>query len=309
LGSLNESLLTHYWSNDTWKENREYADGEPFEYTAGNQFRKKDVHVGDTIYGITVSKGDLYVCGKTVVGLVRTKKDAAQRLDPYPARDHLFASKATRMNFYKKVPESVAQRLRCLDAHGSKPLRFVAPGKLDRQTLRGVRELDARSAPLLDSVLPALSAMAEEQKLSPTDNGNSQAGRRGKKGAGFGSPEMNREVERASIRAVKKWYTSRGWRVDDHQKENHGYDLLCVKDNAEEHVEVKGVRGEQPSFPITVGEVKFARKNPTSKIIVVTSALSRKRRLLFYNGTEFDTAFKLNPLAYLARLREERVES
>ena len=66
---------------------------------------------------------------------------------------------------------------------------------------------------------------------------------------------------------------------------------------------MKGVRGGQPSFPITVGEVKFARKNPTSKIIVVTSALSRKRRLVFYNGTEFDTVFKLNPLAYLARLR------
>ena len=31
-------------------------------------------------------------------------------------------------------------------------------------------------------------------------------------------PEMNRKVEQASIRAVKRWYRSRGWRVDDHRR-------------------------------------------------------------------------------------------
>lgn len=123
-------------------------------------------------------------------------------------------------------------------------------------------------------------------------------------GAGFGSAEKNREVEKAAISFVTKQYKSQGWKVQSVEYEKKGYDLLCKKEQAEEHVEVKGVRGTKLSFIVTSGEIRQARENPRSVFCVVTSALD-KPQLSHYTGQEFIESFRLEELAFRASLRRE----
>lgn len=125
-------------------------------------------------------------------------------------------------------------------------------------------------------------------------------------GAGFGNPETNRKIERAAVSFVTHWYESRGWKVRSVEAEKRGYDLLCVKGAVEEHVEVKGMQGDLPSFIITVGEVRQARNNSNFVICVVTSALKRNPMLFRYVGEEFVKSFDLVPLAFRAILREDK---
>jgi hypothetical protein len=121
-------------------------------------------------------------------------------------------------------------------------------------------------------------------------------------GAGFGDPETNRKVERAAISFVTKWYQIHGWSVESVEGDKCGYDLRCVRNNAEEHVEVKGVQGGIPSFIITAGEVRQARINSLFTICIVTSALSNQPKMIRYSGGEFVSNFSLEPLSFRASL-------
>jgi hypothetical protein len=57
---------------------------------------------------------------------------------------------------------------------------------------------------------------------------------------------------------VKREYKQNGWNVESVEQDKCGYDLHCTKSSLEEHVEVKGIRGLDPSFIITAGEVRRA---------------------------------------------------
>ncbi|MBA2748309.1 MAG: DUF3883 domain-containing protein [Acidobacteria bacterium] len=124
-----------------------------------------------------------------------------------------------------------------------------------------------------------------------------------KAGAGFGNPETNRKVENAATSFVRKWYEERGWSVQSVEAEKCGYDLRCINDGLEEHVEVKGVQGEIPSFIITAGEVRQSKNNALFKICVVTCALSNQPKLFCYGGNEFANKFNLDPISFKASLR------
>ncbi len=122
-------------------------------------------------------------------------------------------------------------------------------------------------------------------------------------GAGFGNPETNRRVERAAVSYVTDWYEAKRWHVVSVEANKWGYDLLCKKGSIEEHVEVKGIQGSQPSFIITAGEVRQAQTNPLFVICAVTSALSNNRQMVRYVGEDFIRKFEITPLAYRATLR------
>jgi Domain of unknown function (DUF3883) len=117
-------------------------------------------------------------------------------------------------------------------------------------------------------------------------------------GAGFGDPAENKLVEEAAVKEVLKHYA--GWSVRDVQHDKCGFDLVCTKDAEVEQVEVKGVRGTELFFSITVGEVKQARENPNFVLIVVTSALSPSPILTKFSGAEFVQQFDLVAIQYRA---------
>lgn len=124
-----------------------------------------------------------------------------------------------------------------------------------------------------------------------------------KVGAGFGDPETNRKVERSAVSFVTDWYESRGWSVRSVEADKCGYDLCCIKNGSEEHVEVKGVQGEIPSCIITAGEVRQAQNNSLFIICIVTRALSNQPQLFRYAGNQFVSNFNLEPIAFRASLR------
>lgn len=119
-------------------------------------------------------------------------------------------------------------------------------------------------------------------------------------GALFGELENNKEVERAAVEHVECWYKQRQWNVKSVENEKKGYDLFCTKTLREECVEVKGVKGAIAKFIITAGEYREARENSNFVLCVVTSALSRTRRLERYSGPELQKHFKFREIAFRA---------
>jgi hypothetical protein len=153
------TAFTHYWKNDTFEQMRANGhEGEPLDHTAGNTFSNVGVKPGDSVYVITVKKGELFLVGRMKVSNIVHSNAEAERLlgyDVWPAADHLIANEneCTPMRFRRRVPLQIVQQLRFDSKTQPQPLKFTDSGRLDQQTLRGVRRLSRRSAELLDSVL------------------------------------------------------------------------------------------------------------------------------------------------------------
>jgi hypothetical protein len=142
--------FTHYWQNSTWRDLQARGDGESLKHIAGNLFKKRGVDVGDVVYVVTVLRGTLFLCGKLGVGKI---------CDVYQAAKDL----------------TVTANLRFVQPKGFAGLKFVLPGYLNQQTMRGVRQLEPSSAAELDSILPAMQVIkrrrpTNEYELHRTDS-------------------------------------------------------------------------------------------------------------------------------------------
>ncbi len=124
-----------------------------------------------------------------------------------------------------------------------------------------------------------------------------------KVGGGFGTSEINRQVEQAAIMFVGNDYKKRGWSVESVESQKCGYDLLCTKGTLQEHVEVKGIQGELLSFIITNGEVKQSRSDDKFILCAVTLTLSNPQSHRF-TASEFHEKFTLEAVSYRASLKQ-----
>lgn len=154
----------------------------------------------------------------------------------------------------------------------------------------------------IESVLP-LYRIANSEVILITNPQIAKDDGTKKTGAGFGSSETNQEVEQAAILYVTKDYEKRGWTVTSVESKKCGYDLVCVKDSSQEHVEVKGVQGDLVSFIITSGEVKQSQIDEFFFLCVVTSALSNPT-LHRFSGSEFCEKFALVSISYRASFKQ-----
>jgi hypothetical protein len=153
--------FTHYWKNTTWDNQvRGYAleSSKELDHTASNMFRDRGISKGDNVYIITVKRGQLFLLCKLTVGYVCGFEKAARLLKTenlWGADDHIVAESPApiRRKFDFPLPLTITEQLRFEGSGESKSPRFVKPGILDQQTLRGVRELDYGSAQLLDKFL------------------------------------------------------------------------------------------------------------------------------------------------------------
>src|SRR6266498_1960099 len=133
--------FTHYWQNSTWYRSQEWhAEGDLLNYTSGNLFTKRGVEIGDTVYVVTVLSGQLYLCGKLIVGRICNAHQAAKFLDReaeglWKASEHIVALAATPMRFDVEVPLALTAGLRFMTTKSSRPLKFAVLGQLDQQTL------------------------------------------------------------------------------------------------------------------------------------------------------------------------------
>ncbi len=143
-----------------------------------------------------------------------------------------------------KPVRTIGVRVRPLKEANSTVARIPAlqPGPI--RTLYPISRADA--AALLKAAGVHLKFSADEP-----DSKAEQAA----KGAGFGTPDQNKLVEKAAVRFVARHYRGQGCSVRDVSSENRGYDLLCKVSGEESHVEVKGARGEGQQFIITANEL------------------------------------------------------
>jgi len=103
-------------------------------------------------------------------------------------------------------------------------------------------------------------------------------------GAGFGSAEENRRVERAAISLIETHLTADGWKVRSVEAEKCGYDLSATRARETLHVEVKGIRGGEITFFLTANEYKHMFSDKYWQLAVVTRALSKKPVPRFFSA-------------------------
>jgi hypothetical protein len=116
------------------------------------------VAVGDYVYVVTVLSGRLFLLGRIEVGAILDQDQAEAILggDLWEADDHVVAKAGSENphRFRRGVPMEVAKGLRFMGGEGpAHTPELDSGGSLDRQTMRGVRELTASSAALLDSLI------------------------------------------------------------------------------------------------------------------------------------------------------------
>jgi hypothetical protein len=190
-----------------------------------------------------------------------------------------------------KPTRTIGVRVRALKEANARVARIPAlqPGPI--RTLYPISPRDART--LLKAAGVHLAHAGEEQPEAKAE--------RAVQGAGFGTPEQNKLVERAAIRHVKNHYKYLGWSVRDVSPENRGYDLLCKRSGEETHVEVKGARGDGQQFIITAREVSTWSNDKRFVLAFVGAALTAKPSLSFFPRAASQKEFVLRPLSYIAK--------
>ncbi len=125
-------------------------------------------------------------------------------------------------------------------------------------------------------------------------------------GAGFGTPEENRKVEKAAIRVATSHLAEDDWLVKSVESKKIGYDLHCIKNGSTLRVEVKGIRGNVPKFVLTVGEYKRALTDPLYALCIVTSALRKPHVFLIQQHNLLDH-LHIAPLTFKAEIAKKSI--
>jgi hypothetical protein len=159
--------------------------------------------------------------------------------------------------------------------------------------------LEDEQAPEIAAMVEAAPGVIDLARIEPVGP------RSGGRGAGFGNPLQNRLVERAAVALVTRRYVDAGWEVESVEAAGCGYDLDCRRGDAAEHVEVKGIQGDEQDFVLTAGEFRRAREDPAFVLVVVTSALSAAPVVSTYFRSDSLEAFNLNPIQYRASLKKK----
>ncbi len=121
-------------------------------------------------------------------------------------------------------------------------------------------------------------------------------------GAGFGSAENNKKVEKAAINSVTRRLKRDGWEVTSVESLAIGYDLVAKHGNKIRNIEVKGVSGSEPKFVITENEASASKSDDNWELWIVTDALSKKPTLQNFTASQFNKKFVLKPISYRAQL-------
>jgi len=146
--------------------------------------------------------------------------------------------------------------------------KFPIPraGGLGRSNVRYPLESDGseKEAPWIQDVLGFIDdyeggnilqnpELAEEDSAAVIEKALAQS-----KGQGFArTPDERRTLENYVMAAAKEYFTQNGFDVED-VSVKRSYDLLCVRDPIQLHIEVKGTTTNGDAIVLTKNEVKHA---------------------------------------------------
>src|SRR5438128_4711491 len=102
--------FTQYWQNETWRNS---SNERVVDHSAGNDFRRRGVKVGDHVYVVTNMAGRMYVAGKMSVAAITDQRTAERKLGRklWKADEHLIGQ-GTSMRFDREVPLPIVKQLR-----------------------------------------------------------------------------------------------------------------------------------------------------------------------------------------------------
>ena len=157
---------TCHWQFRYWRAdiNQEWA---PLRSSGSNSFHKRGVSVGDTVYIISLSEGQLYLGGRMVVQRIVSRAEAVRLLNS----DNLYDAEVdaeesgTLLHLHRRLAPALTKQLRFVSSAGPKRPLFVSQTELDNQTTRGVREITAESAALLDRIIDATDGLRRAGQL------------------------------------------------------------------------------------------------------------------------------------------------
>jgi hypothetical protein len=279
-----------YWKPSTVRDALERS-ASLLSHAASGQYNR--VEEGDTVWIVTTWSGGFLVLLGPIAVWKRTDHVTAASLlgtdDLWDAPFHIIAPPGREAVLREVDIGDLAPRLRFESDRDR--LNVQDPVRIGSQ-LQAMRRLNPASAVLLrerwseeDQYVETLGSIRRDLDA----------------GGGFGSPESNRELERAAITLATKTLENDGWIVESVERDRIGFDLHCTRAEGEQrHVEVKGTRGSDRNFIITQGEYLRSGDDPAFWLYLVTNALTANPTVHRFSREELERLFTFVPLAYRA---------
>lgn len=160
---------TCHWQFRSWRADINRI-GQPICSCGSNSFAKRGVSVGDTVYIISLSEGQLYLGGRMPVKQIVSKSDAVRLC----GEDNLYDAKewvidpeqtGTLLHLHRRLAPGLAKLLRFQSKTGPRGLFFVSETELDNQATRGVRELSPASAAIFDRIIEITDRFPRTEQL------------------------------------------------------------------------------------------------------------------------------------------------
>ncbi len=155
------SFFTYYWTGEEFLGRKAHHPEWSLDFAASNQFVKRGVTEGDTVYIWSFLKGQLYLLGRMQVKEICTRAEVKSRY-PEIARRYIFwktehivatAESTAVTHFDLVIADDRIHKLRFTGNMAPKIRNSPLANNFDPQTFRGVRQLTSLSALLLDDLL------------------------------------------------------------------------------------------------------------------------------------------------------------
>ena len=249
-----------------WGDWRDFFEGDPDDHWGSTEWvpALAQLQRGDMIIAYQTDRNEL-------VGLAKVRR-------PCERDGYLYLTPIETIGVKVRPLKEADSRIAAIPALQPGPIRTLYPISL----------VDAKAL---------LRAVGSFLKVDPKSAFSAAAA--ALRGAGFGSADRNRQVERAAVSFVTRRYTSQGWRVRNVSSDNLGYDIECKRGKNVHHVEVKGAAGAGPQFIISANELRNWAKDRSFVLALVNCALDGPILRRFY-GASGMKRFQFTPLAYVA---------
>jgi hypothetical protein len=164
---------TCHWQFRYWQPEVN-TEGQPIRGSGGNRYTTRGIRggCGHRAYIVSLSDGHLYLGGRMCVSRIVSRDEAVQIRGTdqlYPADEWLIDDTpegGTPLHLNRRLAPEVTRQIVCIMADGDeRGLFFVDDEHLDVQATRGVRELTADSAELLDRIIALTDAMTRTGRL------------------------------------------------------------------------------------------------------------------------------------------------
>jgi hypothetical protein len=150
---------TMLWRQDTWRSMRDRGEGGDLQWAASNLFTKRGVSAGDRVFVVGTHERQLILIGALTVDSVTSSplevRARSGAVPSWPAKEYVLAAEGTGtpLDFSNVVALPILRSLQFGTPNRSRGLVFQDDGRLDQQTLRGVRKLTPASGLLLEGQL------------------------------------------------------------------------------------------------------------------------------------------------------------